>query len=287
MSKPLVSVVMVTCNVDRFLGEAVESILVQTFNDFEFIIVDYGSTDTSKSIIAHYAETDPRVRLHEIPHCGLGEARNAACLLAQGRYIALMDADDVALPQRLQLEVDFMEKHPTVGLLGAAVQWINASGEVLYISRHPADDAQLRKALAAYCAFWQPTVFLLKEAFVCAGGYRNAFAPAEDYDLWLRVTEHFQCSNLEDIVLKIPDSSTSGFSAEAETTDPRHPCGAKVGRNETRGRERYLQLHRRDYARSAHKSRGNRVDAGASAYIRCSALDTTYENGRRNVCGSG
>ena len=196
------SVVMVTCNVDRFLGEAVESILVQTFNDFEFIIVDYGSTDTSKSIIAHYAETDPRVRLHEIPHCGLGEARNAACLLAQGRYIALMDADDVALPQRLQLEVDFMEKHPTVGLLGAAVQWINASGEVLYISRHPADDAQLRKALAAYCAFWQPTVFLLKEAFVCAGGYRNAFAPAEDYDLWLRVTEHFQCSNLEDIVLK-------------------------------------------------------------------------------------
>jgi hypothetical protein len=192
---------MVVCNVDRFLAEAVESILGQTFSDFEFIIVDYGSTDASKGIVERYAQMDPRVRLHETPHCGLGEARNVACSLARGRYIALMDADDVALPQRLKLEVDFMEKHPTVGLLGGAVQWINTAGKPLYLSRHPASDTELRKTLTVYCAFWQPTVLLLKDAFLRAGGYRNAFAPAEDYDLWLRVTEHYQCSNLEDVIL--------------------------------------------------------------------------------------
>jgi Glycosyl transferase family 2 len=202
MTDPLVSVVMVVCNVDRFLAESIESILAQTFSDFEFIIVDYGSTDSTKDVVAHYAESDSRVCLHEIPHCGLGEARNAACSLAQGRYIGLMDADDVALPERLQLEVDFMEKHPKVGLLGAGVQWINAAGQALYVSCHPTDDTQLRKALVDYCAFWQPTVLLLREAFERSGGYRDPFSPAEDYDLWLRITENYQCANLEAVVLK-------------------------------------------------------------------------------------
>jgi glycosyltransferase involved in cell wall biosynthesis len=202
MSNPLVSVVMVTCNVERFLAQSIDSILHQTFSDFEFIIVDYGSTDSSKRIIAHYVEQDPRVHLHEIPRYGLGESRNAACSLARGKYIAIMDADDVALPARLQLEVDFMERHPRVGLLGGAVQWISATGKALYVACVPTDDRQLRKTMAVHCPFWQPTVLLRTEAFVRAGGYRRAFASAEDYDLWLRVAEHFECANLKDVVLK-------------------------------------------------------------------------------------
>jgi glycosyltransferase involved in cell wall biosynthesis len=202
MNEPLVSVVMVVCNVERFLAESVESILSQTFRDFEFVIVDYGSTDASNGIMARYAQQDCRVRLHQTAHCGLGEARNVACSLARGQYIALMDADDVALPERLQLEVDFMQAHPNVGLLGGAVQWIDATGRNLYICRFPTGDRQLREALAAQCSFWQPTILLRKEAFVRAGGYREAFAPAEDYDLWLRITEHCECANLEEIVLK-------------------------------------------------------------------------------------
>jgi Glycosyl transferase family 2 len=202
MNQSVVSVVMVVCNVERFLAEAIESILHQTFRDFEFIIVDYGSTDQTKTLVQHYAEADERVRLHEIAHCGLGQARNAACSLAQGRYIALMDADDVALPDRLQLEVEFMERHPDVGLLGAGVQWINAAGQVLYVCCHPTDDGQIRRALVDYCCFWQPTVLLRKEAFERAGGYRDAFSPAEDYDLWLRITEHYQCANLDAVLLR-------------------------------------------------------------------------------------
>jgi glycosyltransferase involved in cell wall biosynthesis len=202
MSEPLVSVVMVVFNVDRFLAEAIESILDQTFKDFELVIVDYGSTDSTKDTVARYAGKDFRVRLHEIPHCGLGAARNAACSFARGRYIALMDADDIALPERLQLQVGFMERHPEVGLLGAFVQWINAAGRDLFVCRFPTDDKQLRETLSIRCCFWQPTVLLLKEAFVRSGGYRDAFAPAEDYDLWLRITEQYECSNLAEVVLK-------------------------------------------------------------------------------------
>ena len=95
MTEPVVSVVLVVCNVERFLGEAIESILRQTFREFEFIIVDFGSTDKSKEIVSSYAAKDVRVRLHEIPLCGLAEARNAGCFLARGKYIAIVDADDV------------------------------------------------------------------------------------------------------------------------------------------------------------------------------------------------
>jgi hypothetical protein len=193
---------MVVCNVSRFLAESIESILSQTFRDFEFIIVDYGSTDSSKEIVRQFARKDTRVRLQEVPPCGLGEARNAACFLARGQYLAMMDADDVALPERLQLEVDFVTKHPKVGLLGGAVQWINTAGEPLYVGRVPLEDKELRKELSVHCPFWQPTVLLQKEAFVRAGGYRDAFSPAEDYDLWLRVTNYVQCANLEQVVLK-------------------------------------------------------------------------------------
>src|ERR1019366_4871535 len=94
MRDPLVSVVMVTCNVERYLREAMESVLRQTFRDF-------GSTDKSKDIICSYASNDSRINFREIPKCGLAAARNAACFLAKGRYIAIQDADDISFPHRV------------------------------------------------------------------------------------------------------------------------------------------------------------------------------------------
>jgi glycosyltransferase involved in cell wall biosynthesis len=204
MNEPLVSVVMVVCNVDRFLGESIESILGQTFKDFEFIIVDFGSIDKTKAIVSSYAAKDSRVRLHEIPSCGLAEARNAACSLARGKYIAIMDADDVSVPDRLALEVDFMENNPGVGVLGGVTESIDATGRSLDLQSHyfPSEDHEIRTALAVCCPFCQPTVLIRRKAFILVGGYRAAFAQAEDYDLWLRIAEHFQCANLTQVVLK-------------------------------------------------------------------------------------
>ena len=202
MNKPIVSVVMVVCNVDRFLAESIESILGQTFRQFEFIIVDFGSTDNSEAIASSYAAKDLRIKLHKIPHCTLGEARNAGCFLAQGRYIAIMDADDVSAPDRLMSEIAFMEQHLQVGLLGGAVEWIDAAGRSLQVHYHPTEDRELRCELATHSPFWQPTVLIRRDAFASVGGYRAIFAPAEDYDLWLRIAEHFQIANLKQVVLK-------------------------------------------------------------------------------------
>lgn len=195
---------MVTCNVERFLAESIQSILGQTFTDFEFIIVDFGSTDKTKAIISSYAAKDSRIRLHEISSCGLAEARNAGCSLARGQYIAIMDADDISVPDRLMLQAAFMQEHPEVGLLGGVTECIDATGASLPIRSHdfPYEDGEIRAALAVRCPFCQPTVLIRKDAFVLAGGYRRVFAQAEDYDLWLRISEHFQCANLKESLLK-------------------------------------------------------------------------------------
>jgi hypothetical protein len=209
MDNPLVSVVLVVCNVERFLGEAIESILGQTFRDFEFVIVDFGSTDQSKEIVSRHAAKDRRIQLHEIPHSGLAEARNAACSFARGRYIAIMDADDVSLPHRLRQEVEFLEKNPKVGVVGGAVDWIDASGAKLVNARVPAGvtlhpvtaNHEIQAALVEYNPVWQPSVLMRAEAFTVVGGYRGAFAPTEDYDLWLRIAERFEMANLDEVLL--------------------------------------------------------------------------------------
>jgi glycosyltransferase involved in cell wall biosynthesis len=198
----LISVVMVVCNSDRFLADSIESILSQSFRNFEFIIVDFGSTDNSRSIISEYAARDSRVKLHMIPNCGLAEARNNGCYLAQGQYIAVMDSDDVAVPDRLQREVEFLEKHTEVGVVGGATELIDSTGKVFHVNHFPRDDREIRSAFLDGCPFCQPTVLMRRDAFVFAGGYRRVFAQAEDYDLWLRIAEHFQCANLEEVVLK-------------------------------------------------------------------------------------
>lgn len=202
MSEPLVSVVMAVRNVDRFLAEAMESILGQTFTDFEFVIVDFGSTDDSKSIISQYAAKEDRIKFHEIPVCTLPVARNAGCSLARGEYIAVMDADDVSLPDRLAVEVEFMQKHPEVALLGGAVEWYDGTERSLGTYCPPRDWAKIKAELPVRCPFWHPTILLRRQAFLRVGGYRPAFVFAHDYDLELRIADAFECANLKQVVLK-------------------------------------------------------------------------------------
>jgi glycosyltransferase involved in cell wall biosynthesis len=202
IDQPVVSVAMVTRNVERYLEEAIESILNQTFRDFEFIIVDFGSTDKSKDIAARYAAKDSRVKPCEIPPCSYIEAKIAACALPRGRYIAIQDADDVSLPDRLKQEVEFLDAHPSVGLLGGAVQWIDSQGQLLASDgNYPTDDPEIRVRLEVGNAFWHPTVLMRREAYTRVGGYRPVFSQSDDYDLWLRISEHYQCANLRQKVL--------------------------------------------------------------------------------------
>jgi hypothetical protein len=203
MTKPTVSVVMSVFNGERFLQEAVDSILSQSFCDFELIAIDDGSTDRSASILDYYRDCDARVRVYHEEHSGLVKSLNRGCELARGKYIARMDADDVASKNRLALQIDFMEAHSEIGIVGGSVEWINATGESLYISTNPTEDSEIKAdLLGRRCAFWHPTVLLRREVFVKAGGYRCAVIGAEDYDFWLRIAEDFKLANLETVLVK-------------------------------------------------------------------------------------
>ena len=201
-SQPLVSVVMVVRNVEQFLAEAIESIVRQTFDDFEFVILDFGSTDRSKAIASAFAAQDSRIRLHEVPTCGLAEARNAACFFARGKYIAIQDADDISMPDRLLWQVEFMEKHQDIGLLGGASQWVDPQARPLWTLNFPTEDSEIRSAFATRCPFTQTAILMRREAFLEVKGYRAVFTQTEDYDLWLRISEHFRCANLKQVVVK-------------------------------------------------------------------------------------
>ena len=202
MSEPLVSVAMAICDVDRFLAEAIESILGQSYRELEFIIVDFGSTDRSRTIAAGYASRDGRIQYSEIPKCTLPEARNAACAMARGQYIAVMDADDVSLPDRLQREVEFMESHPQVGLVGGQAEWVDASGRVLFVLAEPTEHQEIEAELPQRCAIRHSTVLIRTAVFRAVGGYRKVFRAAHDYDMFFRVAERFECANLREVVLR-------------------------------------------------------------------------------------
>lgn len=199
---PMVSVVMSVFNGERFLREAVESILGQTFRDFEFVIINDGSTDSTDSILDSYERTAPGVRVYHQENRGLIESLNRGCGLARGKYIARMDADDIALKDRLMQQIEFMEKHAGVGVLGGAVEQVDATGRRLPTVHFPLDHADIVSTLAYACPFSHPAVVIRKEVFVSVGGYRTAFVDAEDYDLWLRMAERCELANLEAVVLK-------------------------------------------------------------------------------------
>jgi len=201
--KPPVSVVMSVFNGERFLAEAVESILGQTFGDFEFIIVDDGSTDGSPRILHSYANGDSRVRIYHQPNQGLAHSLNRGCALARGRYIARMDADDVSVPDRLMWQVRLMEEYPELGAAGGWVEYIDNQGRVFGDLHCPLDNQSIRSDLYQLgCPLCHPATIMRKSVFLATGGYREPFLDAEDYDLWLRFAEHSQLANLDRVVLK-------------------------------------------------------------------------------------
>ena len=159
---PQVSVIMPAYNSAAFVAEAIESILQQSYRDFEFIIINDGSTDSTGKIIASF--TDPRIRYyeHEANH-GNNATRAEGLLLANGKYIAIMDSDDISLPNRLQIQVSYLDQHWETEILGGSVEWFGDS--VAKIERPPRDPEYIRAALFFKNRIMQPTLMFRKESF--------------------------------------------------------------------------------------------------------------------------
>jgi glycosyltransferase involved in cell wall biosynthesis len=198
---PRVSVVMPVYNGEEHLEPAVESILNQTFRELELLIIDDGSTDRTPVLLQDWARRDARVRVHRQNHSGIVAALNRGCGLARSPYLARMDADDIAFPDRLAMQVSFLDEHVGVALVGGSVEYI-FEGRGMKVWRVPTAPSQIASRLLAgkHC-FVHPTVVMRADAFAAVGGYRAPFELAEDYDLWLRMGERFDLANLEDTVL--------------------------------------------------------------------------------------
>jgi glycosyltransferase involved in cell wall biosynthesis len=187
---PRVSVVMPVYNAGRYLGPAVESILHQTFGDFELIAVNDGSTDGSLKMLQTAAMHDSRLRIITRENRGIVATLNDGLAAARGQYIARMDSDDIALPHRLAEQVAWLDAHPEVVVLGTAYDWVDEKARMIERWFPTTDhDAIERALLTGENPICHPSVMMRAAAVRAVGGYRPESWPPEDLDMWLRMAE--------------------------------------------------------------------------------------------------
>ncbi len=205
-----ISVVMSVYNGERYLRKAIESILDQTFADFEFIVVDDGSSDGSAGMIKSYP--DPRVKLVQQGNRGLSAALNVGLRLAQGRYIARMDADDISMPNRLAVQYQFLETHPECVAVGSNVMLIDLRGNYLYTSDQPTQWGEIRSLLPQTPFYHSSTMFKKEVAIQCGGYFETIKHYFEDLIFFNRLSEFGELRNLAEPLVKyrlIPSAITN------------------------------------------------------------------------------
>jgi glycosyltransferase involved in cell wall biosynthesis len=211
MRNPRISILMSVYNSPTFLSDAINSILSQTFEDFEFLIIDDGSNDQTSKILG--VQNDKRIRIITNHHnIGLTHSLNKLLKLAQGEYIARMDADDISLPRRLEYQVDFLDKHPDTGLVGCNYYEIDENDNVIKDCKPPSENLVLKWSLLFQNAFCHSATMFRQQCLSQAGNYDEQLSYAQDYDLWLRIAQNNSIHNLDLFLHKWRRNKTSGIS---------------------------------------------------------------------------
>jgi glycosyltransferase involved in cell wall biosynthesis len=207
---PRISVVMTAYNSGPYIKEAIESVLTQTFEHFEFLIVDDASQDNTAKIIQSFSD-DRIVYLKNEKNLGQTKSLNIAIKGSRGKYVARMDADDICFPERFQMQYDFLEKHQDISIVGSWVKYINAEGKVFRNFKVPTDPLEIRSYLTGSgdLSFWcmlHPTIMMRKSVFDQEGLYAEEKGEAQgypqDYELWSRLFMTYQFSNIPQYLLK-------------------------------------------------------------------------------------
>jgi len=199
-TKPLISVVIPIYNIERFIGESLDSVLNQSFKDFEIILIENGSTDNTMKIAKKYQKKDKRIVIETISEPDVQKAMNKGFEIARGKYIARMDADDICLPNRFKIQFNYLEKNPHIFLIGTSAMIIDEYGEKIGVFRKQDNYKKLKKRILKSNPFIHPSIMFrnTKEAF-----YREKFRCSEDYDMYLRLlTSEKNLTNLPDILIK-------------------------------------------------------------------------------------
>lgn len=191
-------------NAEKYLSQAIESILTQTYSDFEFIIIYDNSTDNSIKLLSEYAKRDARIKvIINSTVLGLCNSLNKGVINANGKYIARMDADDISLPTRFEEQVRYLNAKSDCGIVGCFVEIIDGErGDRLGIRRYPLDDDKLKEKIFFYSPFAHPAVLIRKTVFDAVGLYSEEYSGCEDLELWFRAGRVFKFANIPKILLK-------------------------------------------------------------------------------------
>lgn len=213
---PKVSVIMPVYNAEKYIQEAINSILNQTFEDLEFIIINDGSIDHTEELVNKYE--DPRIRfIQNKTNLGIAKTLNRGLDLANGEYIARMDSDDISMPERLAKQVDYLEHHPEICVLGTGIECFGACWDKYIFSK---ESTQLKVDLLFNNCLAHPSV-MMRSSILGKNGfyYDSAFSKIEDYDLWCRIVEHYHLASIPEVLLKYrvhPNQVTQTISQKKE-----------------------------------------------------------------------
>ena len=203
------SVLLPVYNAGEPLREAIESILSQDEPDFEFLIIEDGSTDGSAAMIRSFAQTDARIRaIFHQRNAGLAATLNEGLHEARCDFVARMDQDDVALPNRLSTQIRFLRTRPQVAVAGSFVYHMGRTPQLDRLVRLPVEHEGIAGTLPRNNCLYHPSVMLRRDLILSLGGYRADFHNAEDYDLWLRTSRAYQLANIPIPLLRYRFSAT-------------------------------------------------------------------------------
>lgn len=197
------SVIMGCKDQAHYLSQAMSSVLDDAPADIELIAIDDGSTDETMAVLERFAAADPRVIVlqHERSE-GLAACLNECARRARGEYLIRMDADDVSLPGRIEAQLDFLDAHPEVGVVGGWIEFMDVEGAYMRTRVYPASDEELRRIMLRVSPFAHPATALRKSCFDAVGGYDETMIAAHDLDLWFKLSRVTRFANLQRPVLR-------------------------------------------------------------------------------------
>lgn len=209
MENPKISVVLPAYNASEHLAEAIESILAQTFKDFELLIIDDASTDNTYEIAKRYSDKDPRVKIiQNKKNLNIGGTLNRGINEAQADIIARMDSDDIALPRRFELQYELINSDPEIAVVGGDIIVLEENGHT-HIRNYESDSNKMKKKILRYLPFAHPTTMFRKKYVVEAGCYDPAKSPSEDMNLWIKLGTKYKFGSVTEPVLKYRMYSSS------------------------------------------------------------------------------
>ncbi len=202
-----ISVVMTVFNAEKYLDESIRSIIEQTFAEFEFIIIDDGSTDRSAEVIREFA--DKRIRFFPLEHIGRAAALNYAIAQATAPFVAIMDADDIALPYRLQMEYGALVLDQRIDVVSSSYQIIDEQGNPVREKHLPASHEAIIELMPVQCSMCFPAALIRKSILSKFGMFNEKLVAAIDYDLWLRILDYARFHNISNSLIRLRISDTS------------------------------------------------------------------------------